>query len=84
MLKAQGYSVLVDPEQTVEHDTMTCAHCNKVTHLKAFVRPEDQGGYCRKCDRLICKDCAGKDCYPMGRRLDDWEKIGNGILAGSR
>ena len=85
MLRPQGYSLLVDPETgTVENDTMTCAHCQKVTLLKAMVRPDEQGGFCRKCMALVCKDCAGKECKPIMIQIEEWEKVGNMILAGGR
>jgi hypothetical protein len=85
MLRPQGYSLLIDPDiGTVEHDTFTCAHCQKVTFLKALARPDDQGGFCRKCMALVCKECAGKECKPIMKQVEEWEKIGNRILAGMK
>jgi hypothetical protein len=85
MLRPGGYSILIDPETgTVENDTFTCAHGQKVTFLKPFVRADEQGGFCRKCMSLVCKDCAGKGCNPIMKQVEEWEKIGNRILAGGR
>jgi hypothetical protein len=58
----------------LERDTFTCNHCNKITHVVPFCHPEDLGGFCRLCDKLICKDCSylmslGKPCTPMYERL---------------
>jgi hypothetical protein len=85
MLRPQGYSLIIDPETgNVEHDTITCAHCNKVKRLKAFIRPDEQEGFCRKCMAYVCRDCAGKPCNPIMKQVEDWEKIGNAILAGRK
>jgi hypothetical protein len=83
MLRPGGYSLLIDPETgTIEQDTFTCAHCQKVTFLKALVRPDEQGGFCRKCMALVCAHCAGKPCNPIMKQVEEWEKIGNMILDG--
>lgn len=85
MLRPQGYAILIDPEVgNTEWDTSVCAHCQKVTHLKALVRPDEQGGFCRKCMALVCSDCAGKPCNPIMKQVEEWEKVGNMILAGMR
>ena len=85
MQRANGYSIIIDPEtQQIERDTMTCAHCQKVTHLIPFKPLAAQGGYCPKCDKLVCSGCAGKPCYPAEKMIEDWERIGNSIIAGHR
>jgi hypothetical protein len=62
---------------TVSGDTFQCGHCGRHSQLKAFVRPEDMGGFCQKCMQPICSRCAGeKTCDPMEAKLDRWEKQG--------
>lgn len=61
----------------LEGDTMMCGHCGRHSQLKAFVRPEDIGGWCQKCMSPICARCAAeKTCDPMEAKLDRWEKQG--------
>lgn len=78
MRNAQGYAHTWDRETGAvlsERDTFTCHHCNKVVHVKPMCPPEDLGGHCCVCDRLICKECnylrsLGKPCVPFMKRLD--------------
>jgi hypothetical protein len=45
-----GYACITEPDRPAhEFDTFTCAHCNRVTHVKARQRPEDIGGLCKQC-----------------------------------
>lgn len=54
-----------------EEDTFTCQHCNKITSVKAYERPEDAGGMCGVCAGLICKEChAKRECLPLEKWLD--------------
>ena len=71
----QGYATIVEPEKaTVEMDTFTCGHCNHVCHVKPKSNPEDTGGLCKLCMKLICKDCVGKlVCDPFERKLERME-----------
>ena len=65
-----GYAVLTDPDKgVVERDTVTCKHCQKLTHVKPKQRPEDLGGLCFVCMGLICSNCVGKPCDPMEEKL---------------
>jgi hypothetical protein len=74
MFKPGGYAQIVDPDGgRQEFDTFTCAHCNRVTHVKARQRPEDIGGLCKQCMGLICPRCVGEPCAPFLKRLDDME-----------
>jgi hypothetical protein len=74
MLRPRGYAYLSDPEAGVkEWDTITCAHCNRVTHVQARQRPEDIGGLCKQCMGLICPRCVGEPCVPFLKRLDEME-----------
>jgi len=74
MLRSGGYAQIVDPDApTRECDTFTCAHCNRITHVRARTRPEDIGGLCKVCMGLICAACVGEACVPFLKRLDDME-----------
>ena len=74
MLRPGGYARIDDPDRAlVEFDTFTCAHCNRVTHVKAHARPEDIGGLCKQCMGLICPRCVGEPCAPFLKRLEDME-----------
>jgi hypothetical protein len=74
MLRPGGYACISDPDAGVtEFDTTTCAHCNRITHIKAGQRPEDIGGLCKQCMGLICPKCVGQPCVPFLKRLDEME-----------
>ena len=74
------YAFIIDPDKgTLEKDTFTCAHCNKVWHLEPFKPPEDQAAFCRRCYSLVCQECS-TECTPYEKRVEQWEKIGNMIL----
>lgn len=73
MFKAGGYAVLTSENGVKEMDTFSCRHCNRVTHIKAFARPEDIGGRCGCCDGLICSSCVGEPCLVLEERLKRME-----------
>ena len=84
MLKPHGYAILIDQDKGVrEFDCAKCAHCGKITHLKAFQRATDLG-WCMNCNKAICQRCANKPCLPEEKMIEEWEKIGNMILSGGR
>lgn len=70
--KPQGYAVFTDREtgKKTEYDTRQCAHCQTMHHIKPGVRPEDIGGLCGVCSKLICPTCVGKPCDEIQRKLD--------------
>jgi hypothetical protein len=68
---AGGYGILVDPDLgTVECDTFTCVHCQRVVEVKPKADPADMGGFCRLCDKPICPGCVGKACLPFERSIE--------------
>jgi len=89
MRKPTGYTVVTDPDApTVERDTVTCGHCQRVV----FVKPgtvatvylvldratrrwqEEPGALCRVCMRSICLLCHDDGrCTPWERRLAQME-----------
>ena len=86
MRRPQGYAVLTIPEGAViklgglphkevpagvmELDTVSCGHCNRVTHVMPRMDPADMGGLCKICYGLICKFCVGRGCDPLEAKLE--------------
>lgn len=70
-----GYlCVSFDDGRTVERDSATCNHCNKITFLRPRQDPTDLGGHCRICDRFICSNCVGGVCKTLAQQHDEIEK----------
>lgn len=64
-----GYATIVEPDQqTIERDTTTCGHCQRVVWMKpgsaatvylifdrvAWRWREEPGAFCKQCMRPIC------------------------------
>jgi len=70
-----GYLIITDPGSetapagTREFSTITCAHCNKITVIRAGSQTED-ADWCRLCMKPICLHCAGKGCTPFEKKLE--------------
>jgi hypothetical protein len=84
VLKPGGYFICVDPDPksgtpgTIERDTFTCQHCNKIVRVTPMCPPEDMGGRCMQCGEglggLICKECATKgNCVPLEKAITQME-----------
>ena len=55
----------------VEFDTYSCGHCGSVRHVMAKERPEDTGGLCKCCMKLICPKCLSTGrCDPLEKKLE--------------
>ena len=73
MRKPQGYSTLVEPgASTVEADSYTCGHCQRIVTVKPLCPPEELGGLCKVCMTLICDLCY-RDCMKYGKPCNTWE-----------
>lgn len=64
------------PAATSARDTFTCPHCNGITIVEAKAPVSDSGGWCFQCAAMVCKSCAGKDCVPFERKLEQMEARG--------
>jgi len=75
MRRPQGYAVWSGPEQQVERDTFTCAHCNAVVIVPPQADPSALGGFCRQCMAHICGPCADAGaCRPFEQQLATMEQ----------
>ncbi len=70
-----GYATITSPQGVKEYDTCTCKHCNAVWTIRSTEKGQgDPGGWCTICARPICPNCVGKECFPLERRLELYEK----------
>lgn len=76
MRRPQGYIIITDPDApTVEFDTITCAHCNRIVIVKPKEDPASLGGFCGMCTKYICSACnAQGSCTPFERKLEESER----------
>lgn len=76
--KALGYMVECSPGgKTIEHDTFTCQHCNRIVEVKPFCSPSDIefGGQCKGCMGLVCLACYDKaECRPIEKWCEQQER----------
>jgi len=75
--------------RTIEQDTITCAHCNRVVMLHdthgVKLPAEKIGGLCASCIKPICPLCVGRGCRPFERALEKAEgrdRLLRAILGG--
>lgn len=62
-------------EGVIEFDSFTCGHCGTVRHVRAKERPEDTGGLCKQCMKLICPHCLNTGrCDPLEKKIEEMEK----------
>lgn len=75
MRRATNYSVLTDPTLgTVEQDSFTCGHCQKIITVQPRQKGEDIGGMCKVCMGLICPVCVDKmECVPWEKKMEKIE-----------
>jgi hypothetical protein len=58
MRRPQGYATIFEPDKPLQEiDTFTCGHCNRVEHVQPRCKPEDLGGLCKQCMKLVCPRC---------------------------
>ena len=74
-IKLDGGRVEMACEGVVEYDTFTCGHCGAVKHVRVKERPEDLGGLCKSCMKLICPSCVNDGrCTPLIKRIEEMEE----------
>lgn len=61
-------------EGTFEADTYTCAHDNRIVHVKPGAIPEELGSMCRNCMQMVCPACAPGPCVPWLKKLEMAER----------
>src|SRR5688572_14414276 len=86
-----GYAFIVNPspgkirldggrverasEGVTELDTYRCGHCGCIKHVRPKERPEDLGGLCKTCMKLICPSCVNEmRCTPLEKRIEEMEE----------
>lgn len=75
MARHLGYSISQGPDgQVDEHDTFTCGHCQVIVEVARRARPEDMGGLCKICMKLVCVRCnAQGTCTPWEKQMEKME-----------
>ena len=75
MHRPGGYAISFDLNGgRHECDTFTCFHCNKVVKVQPKCNPDDLGGMCRLCMRMICPSCVDVGvCDPIEKKLERME-----------
>jgi hypothetical protein len=57
-----------------EWDTFTCCHCNVVVKVMPKCNPDDLGGMCRLCMKMVCPKCVDTGiCDPIEKKLERLE-----------
>lgn len=87
----QGLSTLVDADPPrggagrLLHDTFTCFHCQALVEIPYRCSPADAGGWCARCDAVICGACNQTGvCQPFEARLELAERRIDACLAFRR
>ncbi len=75
-MAALGYAIgTEDGKPTIETDTFTCVHCNRIVHV--HIGSGRERGFCFNCGGPHCGEKRGtKDCWecvPFEARLEMWE-----------
>jgi len=75
MRRPGGVKITMEPYGRVhEVDTFTCAHCQRVIEVPPKLPPEEMGGFCTCCAKLVCSKChASGICRPIEQRLIEAE-----------
>lgn len=72
MRRPDGFARFADPDRgDTWLDTITCAHCNSIHHVKK----DEPGGFCRMCYRHTCPkaECNTDTCVPFEKKLEAFE-----------
>lgn len=68
--RARGIRITTDGVgRSVESETFTCPHCNRVKPKPA---PSEDVGWCHKCFTITCVECHA-NCTPFEKKLLKYE-----------
>lgn len=69
-MQSFGQIVEQGPHTVTAHDSFTCNHCQGIVAVPHRGRPEDIGGLCKLCMKLVCPRCnaLGK-CTPWEKQM---------------
>jgi hypothetical protein len=95
MLRPHGYVTVYGERGLIEHDSITCGHCNRIVFVKpgsastVYVLPqltgpplETPGAMCHVCMRAVCLSCHEEGrCLPLERRIEQMEARGRMLKA---
>jgi hypothetical protein len=76
-LRHRGNLATFTDGKTIERDTLTCGHCNKIMVIEYMQLADNitYGGLCRGCEQHICATCyAVPKCNHIERWCDEIEK----------
>jgi len=76
MFRPGGYLYSFDPDGVrQEADTFSCSHCNRIVIVKPKCNPDELGGMCRLCMKMICPSCVDLgSCVPFEKKLEEQER----------
>lgn len=73
--RQRGFLREEGPDGTIEHETFTCCHCNRLQVVPHRARPEDAGGFCMRCMQMTCFGCARSGhCTPFEEKIARYEQ----------
>lgn len=83
MRRPGGYLAVFNPDGSKEeHDSFTCAHCQRVVLVRTKASAAECGGWCGRCAKPICPACAQKQgCTPFEKKLERIEARGRLLQA---
>jgi len=70
--QARSYAAAAGPDGVEERNAFTCAHCQRIVHVRPRQDPASLGGVCKSCMGLVCPRCHGRVVSGDGCTI--WEK----------
>ena len=72
-IQARGLQIRfeADTDKRIEWETHTCRHCQQVIDIPHGSSADDIGGFCERCNSVVCRQCAAKQvCSPFSDRIE--------------
>lgn len=72
-IQARGLQIRwdADTDKRIEWETHTCRHCQKVIDVPHGSSADDIGGFCERCQSVVCPKCAAAGvCRPFAERIE--------------